>query len=292
MVRTGDARSLAWLYFAVLPALLLGVAAPGCAASVAHSSVHTAAVGIAQDSCKSEPTVKQAGGFVAWYRWTLDNDYGQLCVYQAADAALGSAKPDTPRVVFMGDSITQIWEQDDPGFFSHGRVDRGISGQTTSQMLVRFRQDVIDLHPAVVQIMGGTNDIAGNTGATTLADIESNLASMVELAQAHGIKVILASVPPSNHFFWQPRVNPVAPIRELNAWIRIYAKTHGCTYVDDYDAMATRTGAMRPGLSYDGVHPTAKGFSIMESLSRKAIAVALATRTNDPSSEISAPIGK
>jgi lysophospholipase L1-like esterase len=154
-------------------------------------------------------------------------------------------------------------------------LDRGISGQTTSQMLVRFRQDVIDLHPAVVHIMAGTNDVAGNTGVTTLADIEGNLASMAELAHAHGIRVILASVPPSNHFDWQPHVKPAQPIRELNAWIRRYARTHHCIYADYYDAMATKQGAMRPGLSSDGVHPTAKGFAVMEPLARQAIAEAL-----------------
>lgn len=273
MIRIRDAKGFALLCFTVLPALCAGTLA--CAAP-AVDSISTQAVGIVQDPCKFEPTVKQAGGFLAWYRWTLANDYGQLCVYRAANAALGSAKPGVPRVVFMGDSITEIWKQKDPDFFTQGRVDRGISGQTTSQMLVRFRQDVIDLHPAVVHIMGGTNDIAGNTGAITLADIESNLASMAELAQAHGIKVILASVPPSNRFSWQPRMNPVEPILELNTWIRRYAETHGCIYVDDYDVMATKAGAMRPGLSYDGVHPTAKGFAIMEPLTRKAIATALA----------------
>jgi lysophospholipase L1-like esterase len=263
------------LYFVALLALLLGVGTAGCAAPAAGAAP-TRAVGVVENPCGFEPTVKQAGGFLAWYQWTLANDYGQLCVYQAANAALGAAKPGTPRVVFMGDSITQIWKQKDPGFFTRGRIDRGISGQTTSQMLVRFRQDVIDLHPAVVQIMGGTNDIAGNTGATTLAEIEGNLASMAELAQAHGIRVILASVPPSDHFTWQPRVEPVAPIREINAWIRRYAKTHGCTYVDYYDAMATQAGAMRPGLSSDGVHPTAKGFAIMEPLALRGIAAAMA----------------
>ncbi|TAN07999.1 MAG: GDSL family lipase [Rhodanobacteraceae bacterium] len=275
MFWTGSARSFALLYFVVLPALLIGVSSPGRAASAADS-LHTQAVGVVQDPCKFEPTVGQAGGFEAWRAWILAHDYGQLCAYRTANAALGAAKPGTPRVVFMGDSITQIWKQKDPDFFSDGRIDRGISGQTTSQMLVRFRQDVIDLHPAVVHIMAGTNDIAGNTGATTLADIEGNLASMAELAQAHGIRVILASVPPSNHFDWRPRVNPVASIRALNAWIRRYAQAHDCIYVDYYDAMATRAGAMRPGLSSDGVHPTAKGFAIMEPLARKAIAAALA----------------
>lgn len=277
MLRIRSVRNLALWYFAASTVLLFGVGAAGRAAP-ATDAMPTTAVGVVQDPCKLAPTVKQAGGFLAWYRWTLANDYGQLCVYRAANAALAAARPGAPRVVFMGDSITQIWKQKDPGFFTDGRLDRGISGQTTSQMLVRFRQDVIDLHPAVVHIMGGTNDIAGNTGATTLAQIEGNLASMAELAQAHGIRVILASVPPSNHFDWRPRVEPVASIRELNAWIRRYAHAHDCVYVDYYDAMASKAGAMRPGLSSDGVHPTAKGFAVMEPLTRKAIASALAVK--------------
>lgn len=277
MLRTRRAGSFALLGSVVLSVLLFGARTPACAA-LAADSARTKAAGIVQDPCRFEPTVKQAGGFETWRSWIYAHDYGQLCVYRAANAALGAAKPGTPRVVFMGDSITQIWKQKDPGFFSPGRIDRGISGQTTSQMLVRFRQDVIDLHPAVVHIMGGTNDIAGNTGATTLAAVEGNLASMTELAQAHGIRVILASVPPSNHFSWQPHVSPVESIRELDAWIRRYAQAHGCIYVDYYDAMATKAGAMRPGLSSDGVHPTAKGFAVMEPLARKAIAAALAGR--------------
>lgn len=258
----------------LLIALLLGVSLVASAKSSA--AVRASAIGVVSHPCRSEPSVKQAGGFLAWYRWTLANDYGQVCVYRAANAKLGPAVPGVPRVVFMGDSITQIWRQRDPAFFADGRVDRGISGQTTSQMLVRFRQDVIDLHPAVVHIMAGTNDIAGNTGATTLTAIEGNLADMVELAQVHGIKVILASVPPSDHFFWRPRVDPVASIRALNAWIRRYAHAHACVYVDYYDAMATRTGAMRVGLSSDGTHPTRKGFAVMDPLALHAIVAALA----------------
>jgi lysophospholipase L1-like esterase len=269
-----SARGFALLSFVALPALLFGVGAPVCAAPTTDS-VNAQAVGVVEDPCRFEPTVKQAGGFDAWRNWIYADDYGQLCVYRAANAALGAARPGTPRVVFMGDSITQIWKQKDPGFFSHGQLDRGISGQTTSQMLVRFRQDVIDLHPAVVHIMAGTNDVAGNTGTTTLAEIEGNLASMAELAQVHGIRVVLASVPPSGHFNWQPRVKPVQPIRELNAWIRRYARAHHCVYVDYYDAMARKDGAMQPGLSSDGVHPTVKGFAIMEPLARKAIGAAL-----------------
>lgn len=233
-------------------------------------------VGIVAHPCTAEPSMKQAGGWGPWHTWLYAHDYGQLCYYRQQNAALKAPAPGTPRVVFMGDSITEIWKKKDPNFFTHGRIDRGISGQTTPQMLVRFRQDVIDLHPAVVHIMAGTNDIAGNTGAEKLGTVEGHLASMAELAHAHGIRVILASVPPSDHMGWQPAVKPAPVIRRLNAWIKAYAARHGYVYVDYYDAMAAPDGGMKPGLSSDGVHPTAKGFAIMEPLTRAAIRKALA----------------
>jgi len=236
------------------------------------------AVGIVDHPCATEPGMQAAGGWGPWHSWLYAHDYGQLCYYRRQNAALPAATPATPRVVFMGDSITEIWKQKDPGFFADGRIDRGISGQTTSQMLVRFRQDVIDLHPAVVHIMAGTNDIAGNTGNQTLATVEGHLASMAELAHIHGIRIIMASVPPSDHMNWQPTLKPAPVIRRLNRWIRSYAARHGYTYVDYYDAMATSDGGMKPGLSSDGVHPNAKGFAVMEPLTLAAIRSALAQR--------------
>ncbi|MEO6799207.1 MAG: SGNH/GDSL hydrolase family protein [Rhodanobacter sp.] len=236
------------------------------------AGTQTKANGIVDHPCAAEPTVKQAGGWGPRQVWLYAHDFGQLCYYREKNAALG---PHVPRVIFMGDSITEIWQEKDPRFFAPGRIDRGISGQTTPQMLVRFRQDVIDLHPAVVHIMAGTNDIAGNTDASTLDTVEGNLASMADLARAHGIHVILASVLPTDRFPWQPDIDPAPVIVRLNSWIKRYAAQNGFTYVDYFDAMATRSGAMKPGLSSDGVHPTARGFAIMDPLARAAIRTAL-----------------
>jgi lysophospholipase L1-like esterase len=220
--------------------------------------------------------MQQAGGYWPWHDWLYANDYGQLCFYRVANRELEAPGVSGVRVVFIGDSITQIWKQEDPRFFADGFVDRGISGQTTSQMLVRFRQDVIALHPEAVQIMGGTNDIAGNTGDTTLVAIENNLASMAELARAHGIKVILASVLPATHFFWNPRIKPAPKILVLNNWIRGYAKAQKDVYADYYDAMRTSSGGMRAGLSLDGVHPSRAGVCVMDAVASRAIRLALA----------------
>ncbi len=248
--------------------------------STTAAQADTPAIGIVAHPCASAPSMKQAGGWGPWHTWLYAHDFGQLCYYRAKNKALKPPTANPPRVVFMGDSITEIWKQKDPQFFTHGRIDRGISGQTTPQMLVRFRQDVIDLHPAVVHIMASTNDIAGNTGASTFKAVEGNLASMAELAHAHGIRVIMASVPPTDRFPWQTRVDPVPVIARLNTWIRHYAKQHGFTYVDYFDAMTTPGGAMKKGLSSDGVHPTKKGFAIMEPLTRAAIRKALGGRSD------------
>ncbi|NII09139.1 GDSL-type esterase/lipase family protein [Oleiagrimonas sp. C23AA] len=265
----------------MLASLILSAAlaaTPQAIAPPATPHAGQGAVGVVDHPCQSEPSMKQAGGWGPWHTWLYAHDYGQLCYYRAQNAKLGSPSPAHPRVVFMGDSITEVWKQRDPGFFTDGRIDRGISGQTTPQMLVRFRQDVIDLHPAAVHIMAGTNDIAGNTGASTLQTVEGHIASMAELAHAHGIAVILASVPPTTHFGWQPKVKPAPVIARLNRWIAAYAARHHYVYVDYHRAMSTPSGAMKPGYAADGVHPTAKGFSVMDPLTLKAIAKALHSR--------------
>src|SRR3954469_12336791 len=186
--------------------------------------------------------------------------------------------PGAPRVVFMGDSITENWRNLMPGFFERGHVGRGISGQTTMQMLVRFRQDVIDLRPRVVQIMAGTNDIAGNTGPATDADIENNIRSMTELAQAHGIRVILASIPPAADFPWHKGLNPGPRIERLNAWLKSYAARSGAIYADYWTA--THDGlAFRADLALDGVHPNEAGYAVMAPVADAAIRKALALRS-------------
>ncbi len=184
----------------------------------------------------------------------------------------------TAEVVFMGDSITDIWQQPRFGGFFPGRsyVDRGISGQTTPQMLLRFRPDVIDLHPKAVVILAGTNDIAGNTGPMTDEEIEGNLASMSELAHAHQIKVILASITPVSSYHTtngnpQTSQRPMARIQAINAWMRQYAVEHGDVYLDYFSAMIDDKGLLRAELSADDLHPTAAGYAIMAPLAEAAI---------------------
>ncbi|WP_241490818.1 SGNH/GDSL hydrolase family protein [Sphingomonas sanguinis] len=206
----------------------------------------------------------------------LHNDFAYLARYREANATLAAPVPGQPRVVFMGDSITENWASRAPEFFVKGRIGRGISGQTTSQMLLRFRQDVIDLKPAVVQIMAGTNDIAGNTGPTTDAQVEGNIMSMVELAEANGIRVILASIPPADHFEWKPGL-PTAPrIATLNAWLKEYAARVGATYADYWSVLHVGE-ALNPAYGTDGVHPNAAGYAAMAPVAEAAIKRALAT---------------
>ncbi|HEY2037248.1 MAG TPA: SGNH/GDSL hydrolase family protein [Steroidobacteraceae bacterium] len=198
-------------------------------------------------------------------------DWADLCRYRADNAALTRH----PRVVLMGDSITDFWRQGYPRLFDGGTadiVDRGISGQTSGQMLVRFWPDVIALHPNVVQILAGTNDIAGNTGPTTEQDYENNIKTMVELAQAHHIRVLLGSIPPAVAFWWAPRpYRPAGEIRRLNEWLRQYARASGAGFIDYYAHLVTPTGAFRPHLSNDGVHPNAAGYGVMSGLLQAAL---------------------
>jgi lysophospholipase L1-like esterase len=195
------------------------------------------------------------------------NDWPYLCRYASADAALRTP----PRVVLLGDSITELWVRGDPAVFGDEVIGRGISGQTTPQMLLRFFQDVIDLHPQVVHIMAGTNDVAGNTGPTTEQDVENNITAMVELAQAHHIRVVLASIPPAGAFPWNPALKPAPAIGRLNQWLRGYASKSGIQYVDYYSVLADSNGSFRAELSNDGVHPNRDGFAAMRPLLLSAI---------------------
>lgn len=205
-------------------------------------------------------------------------DWPNLARYRAENAALPPATAGEQRVVFMGDSITDGWGRSKgTGEFFPGKpyVNRGISGQTTPQMLIRFEQDVVHLHPAAVVILAGTNDIAGNTGPSTPEMIEDNLAAMSAIAKTNGIAVVLASITPAYRYPWKPEVEPVVPILTVNAWMRDFCSKTGCTYLDYYSAMADDKGEMLPGLASDGVHPLAKGYSIMAPLAERAIAQAL-----------------
>jgi lysophospholipase L1-like esterase len=205
----------------------------------------------------------------------LHNDWASLCRYRAENAALRHAI--LPRVVFMGDSITEFWKIAHPDFFGDSYIDRGVTGQTTAQMLVRFRQDVIALKPAVVHILAGTNDFGGNGGPTTLEVIKNNIASMVDLALANDIRVVLGSVPPAGAFPWHPTVlEPAQHIVEMNEWLRRFARERNLIYVDYHEPLADERDAMKQTFSNDGVHPNRDGYSVMEPLARHAIEQALA----------------
>jgi lysophospholipase L1-like esterase len=210
-------------------------------------------------------------------------DWPNLTRYREMNSALAPPAPGEPRVVFMGDSITDLWTQPRLGTFFDRKpyVGRGISGQTTPQMLLRFRADVIDLKPRVVVILAGTNDIAGNTGPMLDEQIEGNIASMAELAQAHRIRVVLASIMPTSAYHAAPNAEPqtsrrpLARILAINDWIRRYATDHRHVYLDYFAAMVDEGGMLREDLSADDLHPNAKGYAIMGPLAEAAIRKAL-----------------
>lgn len=219
---------------------------------------------------QAAPSAKPADPCAAMQK-KLD-DWPQLGRYAADNAALPATAPG--RVVFYGDSITDAWVRNGGTFFpGKPYVNRGISGQTTEQMVVRFRPDVINLHPTAVVILAGTNDIAGNTGPETQEMIEDNFRSMVDLARANNIRVVLASVLPAAGYPWRKSAgNPAEKIRALNDWLKSYAASQNITYLDYYTAMAGPDGGMKPGISIDGVHPNAAGYAIMEPLAERALA--------------------
>ncbi len=200
-------------------------------------------------------------------------DWPNLCKYKEQNKILSPKK--TPTAVFMGDSITENWTAANPDFFTHGIIGRGISGQTSPQMLVRFYADVIALQPKVVHIMAGTNDLAGNTGPTTLQDYKNNILAMIDLAQAHDIKVILAAIPPSS-IFWMLNIDPRPQIHTINTWLKSVAKSRHLTFVDYASVLGDGHGGMKDSLSNDEVHPTRAGYNLMQPVVEDAIARALA----------------
>jgi len=210
---------------------------------------------------------------------TNAQDWANLKAFEQANKSLGTPKTGENRVVFMGNSITIGWSGKVPEFFNDKPyINRGISGQTTPQMLLRFRQDVIDLSPKVVLILAGTNDIAGNTGPISLEQIMGNISSMAELARANGIEPILCSVLPAERYQWKPSKKPDKKIPLLNAMIQKYANEKDLIYLDYFGALANDKMGLDKDLAEDGVHPTRKGYLIMEPLAEAAIVRALERR--------------
>lgn len=215
------------------------------------------------------------------------NDWPALARYREDNKKTAAPAKNEQRVVFMGDSITDSWDDPRYGGFFPGKpyIDRGISGQTTPQMLIRFRADVIDLKPKVVVILAGTNDLAGNTGPTTIQAITDNLMSMAELATANGIRVVFASVLPVSDYemrdgkpIVQTVRRPPAQILELNQWLKDYAAAHHHTYLDYFSAMVDDKGFLKNELSDDGLHPNAQGYVVMAPLAEAAITASLKRR--------------
>jgi acyl-CoA thioesterase I len=241
-------------------------------AAVLLAALSFARLDLAAQSAQSPPAAQPASGTpqsaVAW---------AQMDKYRAANDSLGAPKPGEQRVVFFGSSTTENWGTKYGSVFFPGKpyLNRGISGQTTSQMLLRFEADVVALHPAVVVILAGSNDIAGNAGPLTLAQIEDNLRAMAVLATAAGIRVVLASQQPTTDFPWNRGTHPEAELLALSAWEKRYAQQQGLVYLDYHAALIGSDGNYRPGLSVDGVHPTAAGYAVMAPLAERAIAAAL-----------------
>ncbi len=206
-------------------------------------------------------------------------DWPNLKKYAAENQKLQTMAPNGPRVVFMGNSITEFWKVIDSSFFiNKPYINRGISGQTTSQMLVRFRPDVIDLQPSVVVILAGINDIAENTGPISLEHIFGNIVSMVELARANKIKVVLSSVLPANQFPWRPHIKPAEKVIQLNAMLEAYCLKNKVVYLDYYSKMVDDNKGLDKKYGDDGVHPTLAGYRMMEPLLEAAIEKALSKK--------------
>jgi lysophospholipase L1-like esterase len=246
----------------------------------------TMAVALSAFSQQSAPSIPSSGSpGLDQYRASriaiYTDDFGELKRYREADAALARPKAGENRVVFVGDSITDYWKFADY-FGDKPYINRGIDGQSTPQMLVRFRQDVIDLDPAVLVVLAGTNDVAGVTGTTRNEDIEANYASMAELARLHHIRVVFASLLPVNNYTDDAKesfaLRPRERILALNAWIKDYCAKNGLVYLDYFSAMVDDKGMLKRELSDEGLHPNPAGYKVMAPLADKAIARAIAGR--------------
>ena len=208
-------------------------------------------------------------------------DWANLNRYKNANAKLILTNSNKNRIVFMGNSITEEWKQFQPELFSDNKyINRGISGQTTPQMLIRFRPDVIDLKPTAVVILAGINDIAENTGPSTVKMIAGNIISMAELAESNGIKVIISSILPASGFSWSPIHDPPPKILAINTIIKNYAEKNGMTYLDYYSSMVDDHQGLKKEYGLDEVHPNKKGYQVMSMLVEKTIANMLSLDPN------------
>jgi lysophospholipase L1-like esterase len=206
----------------------------------------------------------------------LHKDWANIKGYEDANSKLPPPATGEKRVVYMGDSITDFWINNDSTFFkSNSYINRGISGQTTGQMLVRFREDVINLKPKVVVILAGINDIAENNGPSKLEDVFGNIVSMAELAKTNHIKVVISSVLPANKVPWRPSITPTEKVISLNQMLKAYTLKNNIVYLDYYSAMVDNEKGLSVNLAKDGVHPTLEGYKMMEPLAQKAIADAM-----------------
>ena len=202
----------------------------------------------------------------------VEQDWPNLKYYRSKNLKLGSPSKSEKRVVFMGNSITEGWPTLQPEFFeSKSYINRGISGQTTPQMLIRFRQDVIDLKPKLVLILAGINDIAGNTGPSNVTMITNNIISMAQLAKSNKIKVIICSILPAKDFPWNPGMNPPSKILNVNQILRSYALANGMVYLDYYSLMVDESNALIDEYGSDGVHPNKEGYKVMSLLAEQEI---------------------
>ncbi len=250
-----------WLWRAVFALVL----APASATAETVATYPTPAM--MEDGC---PASRE--GLWALDERVLRSDWAWLCRYRADNAAIDPAAP--PRAVFIGDSITENWTTVDRNLFSGDVIGRGIAGQTSPQMLVRFWQDVIALRPRVVHIMAGTNDIAGNTGPTTPEAYQNAVRAMVTLAKANGIVVVIGSIPPSDRLGWNSAVKPAEWIARLNGWLKDYAQSEGAIFADYHAVLVGPNAGMREAYAPDGVHPNAAGYAAMRPVADRAIAAA------------------
>lgn len=233
------------------------------------------AVGMVDQPCETARDRLSLPGAILRHSREIERlrDWAGLCHFRAENdrlAAIGAR----PAVVMIGDSITAIWKERDPGFFSRDIAARGIGGQTSAQLLLRFEQDVVALRPRTVHIMVGLNDIAGNTGLTRPQDFQANIRAMVAIAAANDIRVVLASVTPATRFSWRPGIDPRARIAQLNRWLRAFAAERGLAFADYHTVLANPDGSMKAAFDDDGSHPTAAAYAAMRPVAEAAFAQA------------------